>query len=133
MASRWLFKEEPDNYSFERLCADGSTSWRGVRNPVAQKNLRAARPGDAVLYYHTGKVKSVVGLARVTTEPYPDVDDPALVVVDIAPERPLAQPVSLAQIKTMPEFADSPLVRIGRLSVVPITAAQWRAIESLQR
>lgn len=133
MANRWLFKEEPENYPYERLVVDGSTAWRGVRNAVAQKNLRAARPGDRVLYYHTGKVKAVVGIAEVITEPYQDPDEERLVAVDIAPIAALGAPVTLAQIKELSEFADSPLVRIGRLSVVPITAAQWKAVERLSR
>lgn len=131
MANRWLFKEEPDSYSFEQFSEDGSTAWKGVRNAVAQRNLRATRPRDRVFYYHTGKVKAVVGVAEVITEPYPDPDDAKLVIVDIAPVRALAAPVRLAQIKELAEFSESPLVRIGRLSVVPITAAQWKAVERL--
>jgi len=131
MANRWLFKEEPDSYSYDRLERDGSTRWEGVRNPVAQKNLRSARPGDPVFYYHTGKVKAVVGIAEVASEPTPDPKSPKLVYVEIRPVRRLARPVTLAEIKALELFAESPLVRIGRLSVVPVTAPQWKAVEKL--
>jgi predicted RNA-binding protein with PUA-like domain len=133
MAKRWLFKEEPGNYHFGRLEEDGSATWDGVRNNWAQKNLRSIRTGDAVLYYHTGKERAVVGIAEVTTDPYPDPTDDSLVVVDIEPVRRLERPVKLAEIKASPEFDESPLVRMGRLSVVPITAGQWKVIEKLAR
>lgn len=133
MAKRWLFKEEPGNYHFGRLEEDGAATWDGVRNNWAQKNLRAASSGDRVLYYHTGKERAVVGIAEITSDPYADPSDDSLVVVDIAPVRRLERPVTLAEIKTVDEFADSPLVKMGRLSVVPITAEQWKTIEKLAR
>ena len=133
MAKRWLFKEEPSNYHFGRLEEDGSTLWDGVRNNWAQKNLRSVRTGDQVLYYHTGKERAVVGIAAVTSDPYPDPADESLVVVDVEPVRRLERPVKLAEIKASEEFADSPLVRIGRLSVVPITAKQWKVVERIER
>lgn len=131
MPKRWLFKEEPRNYNYAKLEKDGSTIWDGVRNNWAQKHLRSANAGDLVLYYHTGNERAVVGTARITSEPYADPGDDSLVVVDIAPVQRLARPVTLAEIKASDEFAESPLVRIGRLSVVPITAKQWKVIEKL--
>lgn len=133
MAKRWLFKEEPGNYPFDRLLEDGSTVWSGVRNNWAQKNLRAASEGDEVLYYHTGKERRVVGIARITSAPYPDPEDDGLVVVDVEPVERLDNPVTLAQIKQEGCFADSPLVKMGRLSVVPISAEQFRRIRELAR
>lgn len=133
MPKRWLFKEEPGNYAFDRLLEDGSAVWSGVRNNWAQKNLRAASEGDEVLYYHTGRERRVVGVARITTDPYPDPNDQGLVVVDVEPVRRLDHPVTLAQIKQEECFADSPLVKMGRLSVVPITAAQFKRVQQLAK
>lgn len=133
MAKRWLLKEEPGGYSFERLLQDGGTQWSGVRNRLAQRNLRQARAGDGVLYYHTGKERAVVGIAEIAGDPYPDPADESLVVVDVRPVRKLARAVGLAEIKAQECFADSPLVRMGRLSVVPVTPEQWRLIERLGR
>lgn len=131
----WLVKEEPENYSFDRLVADGSTVWSGVRNPLAQKNLRAMKKGDRVLYYHTGKEKAVVGIAKVSVPAYPDPADPAgsRVVVELVPERKLRRPVTLAEIKASGRFADFPLVRMPRLSVMPVTERQWEMIEQMSR
>lgn len=131
--NRWLLKEEPDNYHFDRLLEDGSTAWSGVRNNWAQKNMRRARKGDSVLYYHTGRERSVVGIARVASDPYPDPGDESLVVFDVQPVKKLDRPVTLAEIKQLDCFSESPLVRMGRLSVVPITDAQWKAVEELAR
>ncbi len=131
MPKRWLFKEEPGNYPFDRLLEDGSTVWSGVRNNWAQKNLRAATEGDEVLYYHTGRERRVVGIARITSDPYPDPADDRLVVVDVEPVRRLDQPVTLTQIKREECFAESPLLKMGRLSVVPLTAAQFRRVTRL--
>jgi predicted RNA-binding protein with PUA-like domain len=129
----WLFKEEPSNYSFEQFTKDGGTSWAGVRNPLAQKHLRSVRKGDRVFYYHTGNEKAVVGIARATSEPYPDPNDKSgkLVVVDIAPVRPLKRPVTLAEIKASKAFASFPLTRLPRLSVMPVSEAEWKEIERL--
>ena len=128
----WLLKTEPGTYSFDDLEREGRARWDGVANPVALRNLRAMKKGDRVLVYHTGSEKSVVGTAEVVREAYPDpkAKDERLVVVDIEPRGRLARPVTLAEIKGMPEFAESPLVRQGRLSVVAIGAAQWRAVEA---
>ena len=127
----WLLKTEPSAYAYDDLERDGRAVWDGVTNPVALRNLRNMKEGDRALVYHTGDEKAAVGLAVVARAAYPDpkAKDPRLVVVDLTPAGRLKRPVTLAEIKAMPVFADSPLVRQGRLSVVPLTAAQWRAIE----
>jgi predicted RNA-binding protein with PUA-like domain len=131
----WLFKEEPAHYSFDDLVRDGRTDWSGVKNPLAQKHLRAVRRGDRILYYHTGKEKAVVGIATATTGPRPDPADPSgrRVAVAIAPVRRLSRPVTLAAIKSERALAAFPLVRLSRLSVMPVTPREWAAIERLAR
>ena len=128
---RWLVKEEPENYSYARFQADGRTVWAGVRNPVAQKNLRAMKKGDRVFFYHTGKVKAVIGTATVAVAAYPDPKSPNLVVVELAAGKPLKRPVTLAEIKADKRFATMPLVRIARLSVQPVSDDEWDMIEAL--
>jgi predicted RNA-binding protein with PUA-like domain len=129
----WLVKEEPGSYSFDRLVKDGGTTWSGVRNPLAQKHLRSMRPGDRVFYYHTGSERAIVGTARVATEPKPDPGDPAgrRVAVELVPIAALPQPVPLAALKAEDAFADHPLVRIGRLSVMPVSDREWKVVERL--
>ena len=129
----WLLKTEPGDYSWDQLEKAGRARWDGVRNPAALRNLAAMQLGDRVLVYHTGDEKAVVGLAEVVKAAYPDPKYPEgkLVVVDLEARARLARPVTLAEIKALAVFADSPLVRQGRLSVVPLTAAQWKAIEGL--
>jgi predicted RNA-binding protein with PUA-like domain len=129
----WLFKEEPANYSFDAFVKDKKTVWSGVRNPVAQKHLHAVKKGDRVFYYHTGKEKSVVGIAKALADAYPDPNDATgkAAVVEIAPVKKLARPVTLAEIKADPAFKTFPLVRISRLSVMPVTDGEWKRIESL--
>jgi predicted RNA-binding protein with PUA-like domain len=131
----WLLKTEPSGYSYDDLEKEGRAVWDGVTNPVALKNLRAMKAGDRVFIYHTGDEKAVVGRAEVVRAAYPDpkAKDPRLVVVDVKPAGRLKRPVTLAEIKAMPLFAESPLVRQGRLSVVPLTAAQEKAIEDAGR
>jgi len=131
----WLFKEEPQSYSFDDLVRDGSTSWSGVRNPLAQKHLRSITKGDRILYYHTGKVKAIVGVARAMSAPVADPADRSgrRVSVTIAPLRPLESPVTLAEIKASQRFTAFPLVRIPRLSVMPVSDREWAAIERLSR
>jgi predicted RNA-binding protein with PUA-like domain len=131
----WLFKEEPASYSFDRFTKDGGTSWAGVRNPLAQKHLRSVKKGDRVFYYHTGSEKAVVGIARATSDAYPDPADKAgkLVVVDVAPVRALERPVTLAEIKASKAFASFPLTRLPRLSVMPVSDAEWKEIERMSR
>lgn len=129
----WLVKEEPSNYAFATLVQDGKTVWAGVKNPLAQKHLRSMAKGDRVFYYHTGNEKAVVGIAKAITDPYPDPSDKTgkLVVVDLAPVKALARPVTLAAIKADPFFADFALTRMPRLSVMPVTDAQWERIRAL--
>ena len=131
----WLVKEEPENYSFDQFVADGKTVWSGVKNPVAQRNLRAMKKGDRVFFYHTGKEKAIIGTAKVSVVAYPDPKDKTgkLVVVELVPDKKLKRPVTLAEIKAAGRFADSPLVRIPRLSVMPMTKDQWEAIEAMAR
>jgi predicted RNA-binding protein with PUA-like domain len=128
---RWLVKEEPENYSFAQLQADGKTVWAGVKNPVAQRHLRTMKKGDRVFFYHTGKEKAVVGTATVAVEAYPDPKHASLVVVELAAGKPLKRPVTLAEIKADKRFAAMPLVRIPRLSVQPVTDEEWDLIESM--
>jgi predicted RNA-binding protein with PUA-like domain len=134
MAS-WLFKEEPDHYSMEQLFRDKRTVWDGVENNLALKHLRSVQKGDRVLYYHTGSEKAVVGVMEVVKGPYrdPTRDDARFVVVDVKPLRRLDRPVSLAEIKANPKFADFALVRNSRLSVMPVTDWQWAEIERLSK
>jgi predicted RNA-binding protein with PUA-like domain len=133
MAGRWLVKSDPETYSFEDLRRDRKTVWDGVANPVALKHLRAMRRGDEVLVYHTGKERAVVGRARVESDPYTDpsagASGPA--VVDLAAGEPLPRPVSLAEIKADPFFAELALVRQGRLSVMPVPEPLWERIGEL--
>jgi predicted RNA-binding protein with PUA-like domain len=131
----WLLKTEPGTYSYDDLEREGRTRWDGVTNPVALRHLRAMKAGERALVYHTGAEKAVVGLAEVVKAAYPAgaEGETRLVVVDLEPRGRLARPVTLAEIKQLAVFADSPLVRQGRLSVVPLDAAQWRAIETRGR
>ena len=125
----WLFKTDPETYSFQDLAAKTSGDvWDGVKNAVALKHLAGAREGDRVLIYHTGAEKAIVGLARVTRSPYPDPkgDDAKLVVLDVKAERAVPRPVSLAEIKGDPLYRDFALVRIGRLSVMPVPETLWK-------
>lgn len=130
MPNHWLLKTEPSTYSWDDLEREKTAVWDGVSNPVALKNLAAMKPGDDVLIYHTGDEKTVVGVARVTKAAYPDpkAKDGKLLVVDIAPVRMLARPVTLADIKSDPLFKESPLVRQGRLSVVSLNDEQFRKL-----
>ena len=131
----WLFKQEPECYSYADLERDGQTVWDGITNSLAQRNLRQVRAGDRVLLYHTGKEKAVVGQMRVTGDPRPDPggDDPRAVVVEVAPVRAWKRPVPLAKIKEDPLLADWELVRLPRLSVMPVTDEQWRRVEEMGR
>jgi predicted RNA-binding protein with PUA-like domain len=129
----WLFKEEPSHYSFDALVKDKKTVWSGVRNPVAQRNLRSVAKGDRIFYYHTGDEKSVVGIAKALGDAYPDPDDAAgkAYVVEVGPVKKLQRPVTLKEIKGDAWFKDFALVRISRLSVMPVTDAEWKRIETL--
>jgi predicted RNA-binding protein with PUA-like domain len=129
----WLFKEEPTHYGFDAFVKDKKAVWSGVKNPLAQKHLRAVRNGDRIFYYHTGDEKAIVGTAKALGDAYPDPSDKSgkLSVVDIAPGKKLARPVTLKEIKADRAFADFPLVRISRLSVMPVTDAEWTRIEKI--
>jgi len=130
---KWLFKEEPTHYSYGDLARDKKTSWSGVRNPLAQKHLRSVRKGDLIFYYHTGDERAVVGVMKASGDAYPDPADRSgrLYAVDVAPVAKLHRPVTLAEIKADKRFADFVLTRMSRLSVMPVTDAQWKAIEGL--
>lgn len=126
----WLVKTEPGTYSYGDLEREGRAVWDGVKNPQAVKNMGAMAAGDRVFVYHTGDEKQVVGEARVVRAAYPDPKGgPRLLVIDLEPVRRLATPVTLAALKSDAAFADSPLLRQGRLSVVPLTAAQAKVID----
>jgi predicted RNA-binding protein with PUA-like domain len=131
----WLVKTEPSTYAYGDLAKAKRAVWDGVKNPVALRNLRAMKEGERVFVYHTGDEKAGVGEARVVRAAYPDpkASFPSQVVVDLEARGPLKRPVTLAEMKARSEFALSPLVRQGRLSVVPLTAAQVEAIETLAK
>jgi predicted RNA-binding protein with PUA-like domain len=131
--ANWLFKEEPETYSFADLQRDGATTWSGVANPQAQKNLRSVKKGDRVFFYATGKVKAVVGVMEVTADPAPDPADAAgkRVAVTVKPVRALAAPVALSAVKADEAFAGWELVKLPRLSVMPVPDALWKKIEKM--
>lgn len=128
--ANWLFKEEPSNYSYDDLVRDGKTSWTGVKNPLAQKHLRAVQKGDRIFFYHTGDEKAVVGIAKAGGDAYPDPADTSgkLYAVDVVPVKKLKSPVTLASIKADKAFADFPLTRMPRLSVMPVDEETWERI-----
>ncbi|HEX8029007.1 MAG TPA: EVE domain-containing protein [Vicinamibacterales bacterium] len=129
----WLVKEEPENYSYARFLADRTTIWAGVKNPVAQRNLREMKKGDRVFFYHTGKEKAIIGTATVSKTAYPDPKASNLVVVELAAGKALKRPVTLAEVKADKRFATMPLVRIARLSVQPVSDEQWEWIEGMSK
>ena len=132
-AMNWLFKEEPTHYGFDALVKDRKAVWSGVRNPLAQKHLRAVKRGDRIFYYHTGDEKSVVAIATALSDAYPDPGDTSgkASVVDVGPVKKLPRPVTLKEIKADKAFANFPLVRISRLSVMPVSDAEWTRIEKI--
>ncbi len=127
----WLLKTEPSSYSYADLAREKKTRWDGIKNPVALKYLKTASSGDQALIYHTGDEKACIGIAEIVSAAYPDPKNEALTVVDLKVVRALASPVTLATIKADAGFAESPLVRQGRLSFVPITDAQWKRVMAL--
>jgi predicted RNA-binding protein with PUA-like domain len=129
----WLVKSEPEAYSWDNLVRDGKTAWTGVRNYTARIHLNAMRVGDEVLFYHSVTDKSIVGIARVSKTAFPDTtaDEDGWVAVELAPVKPLAKPVTLAQIKIESSLKDIGLVRQGRLSVMPLKAAEYAKILKL--
>jgi predicted RNA-binding protein with PUA-like domain len=130
MKNFWLVKQEPSSYSWSDLLADGETEWTGVRNYTARNNLRRMRKGDEVLFYHSGVEKAVVGIAKVVRGPYPDstAKEGDWTAVDLAPSKSLRRSVTLRQIKSAPQLNGIQLIRQSRLSVMPVTAAEFRAI-----
>jgi predicted RNA-binding protein with PUA-like domain len=130
MPGYWILKSEPSTYSYADLVRDGRTVWDGIRNAQALIHLRTMKEGDRALFYHTGDEKAIVGLARIASDPYPDPNGASekLVVVDLAPEKPLRHPVPLAAVKADPAFASLGLVRHSRLSVVPVPPDQWKRL-----
>jgi predicted RNA-binding protein with PUA-like domain len=133
MPQYWILKTEPSEFSFQQLLAGRTAGWDGVSNALALKHLRTVATGDRALIYHTGDERALVGLALVSRGAYPDpkLHDPKRVVIDVTADRPLARPVTLAEIKGDPAFADLGLVRISRLSVIPVTAEQWKRLTAL--
>jgi predicted RNA-binding protein with PUA-like domain len=131
----WLLKTEPGTYSYDDLLRDKRATWDGVTNALALKHLRTINKGDLVLIYHTGDERAAVGVAEVTKAAYadPKEDDEKLVVIDLKPKAKLAKPVTLAQMKADPTFAGFDLLRIGRLSVVPVPDAMWKRIDELSK
>lgn len=129
-AGFWLVKQEPETYSWDDLVRDGRTDWTGVRNFQARNNLRQMKVGEAVLFYHSGESKSVVGIAEVAKTGYPDptADDAQWVAVDIKPVKPLKQPVTLSAMRENPKLSNLLLLRHTRLSVVPVTKAEFETI-----
>jgi predicted RNA-binding protein with PUA-like domain len=126
----WLFKEEPTHYSFADLERDGETAWDGISNALALQYLRQVRPGDTVAYYHTGNEKAIVGVLKVVAA---EAGDDRNSTVRVRPVRRLQSPVTLGQLKADPALASWELLRLPRLSVVPVTPAQWARIEELSR
>ncbi|PWT87705.1 MAG: EVE domain-containing protein [Acidobacteria bacterium] len=128
--SYWLFKSDPETYGYDDLERDKQTVWDGVSNPVALRNMRGCKKGDTVIIYHTGDEKSMVGLAEIVKEAYPDPKqkDPKLVVVEIKANGRLKKTVTLAEVKARKEFADFALVRQSRLSVMPVNETQWKLL-----
>ena len=126
----WLLKSEPSSYSWDKLVADKSTEWNGVRNYQAANNLKAMEKGDRAFFYHSNEGLEIVGIAEIAKEAYPDPTDKTgrFVMVDIKPVMPVKTPVTLAAMKAEPKLKDLALVRQGRLSVSPVTAEEWRVI-----
>lgn len=129
----WLVKSEPDVYSWDQLVADGSTFWDGVRNYAARNNLRDMKVGDKLLYFHSGDEKQIVGLAEVIKEAYqdPTTEEDAWVCVDVKPVKKYAKPLTLKSIKQTESLKDIALIKLMRLSVVPILPEEFAIIESM--
>ncbi len=127
--ARWLVKSDPESYAYDDLARDGSTDWSGVHNALALRHLRGMRPGDGILFYHSGAERAVVGLARVTSLPRPDLrDDRGSWLVDIAAVRRLRSSISLAELRPDRSLRRLPLITFSRLSVMPVRDEEWRAI-----
>ena len=126
--AHWLMKSEPQSYGWDDLVRDGGTEWDGVRNNAARLHLKAMRSGDEAFLYHSMSDKAVVGIMRVARGPQPDPRDPDWVSVKVEPVRPLARPMTLAEIKAEPRLARMELIRQSRLSVAPVTEEEWTLI-----
>ena len=128
--AHWLFKSEPSAWSYEEVAGLGAagTDWSGVRNHTAKLNMQAMKVGEQAFFYHTGKERAIVGIVKVIAEAHPDSTDSAWRAVDVAAVRPLPTPVSLEQIKTNQRLAGMVLVRLARLSVQPVTEAEWQIV-----
>ena len=129
----WLVKSEPFKYSWDNFVAEGQTMWNGVRNYAARNFLREMKKGDEVLFYHSNEGLEIVGIAQVVKEHYPDPtsEDPQWVVVDLKPLKKMKQSVSLATMKADKRLTEMKLIKIGRLSVSPVTGSEWKAIMEL--
>ena len=135
MANYWILKTDADTYAFDQLVRDRRTVWDGVSNALALRHIRSMAKGDQVFIYHSGDDKALVGLARVVSDPYldPKAKDPKLYVVEVEAGDQLARPVTLAEVKADPAFADLGLVRMSRLSVIPVPAGQWKRLLEMSR
>jgi predicted RNA-binding protein with PUA-like domain len=131
----WLVKSEPHTYSFDQLVKDGSTTWDGVRNYAARNHLKTMKKNDEVLYYHSMEGLEIVGIAKVSKEFFPDptIDDDTWVAVELKPVKKLKRPVSLTEVKKHPKLKDMALVRLGRLSVQPVTEEEWKIVLDLAK
>ncbi len=133
--SYWLIKSEPASWSWDQQVKKGVESWNGVRNHQAANNLKAMKKGDKAFFYHSNEGKEIVGIAEIVREAYPDPTDEKgrFVMVDVKAVEPLKKPVALAEIKTHPALSDMVLVHNSRLSVQPVTAAEWKTVISLSK
>lgn len=129
----WLMKSEPDAYSWEQLQKDGSTEWDGVRNNAARLHLRAMVPGDRALFYHSGDAKAAVGVMEISRAGQPDGPDGEWVSVAVKPVEALASPVTLKAMKAEPRLAQMQMIRQSRLSVSPVTDAEWAVVMKLAK
>lgn len=129
----WLLKTEPESWSWDQQLRRGAKGepWSGVRNPIARKNMRAMAKGDLAFFYHTGGEKAVVGVVKVIRAAYPDPEDEAWTLVDVAAVEPFAKPVTLAAVKSEPKLSEMTLVRNSRLSVQPVSDAEWKLIRKM--
>jgi predicted RNA-binding protein with PUA-like domain len=127
----WLVKTEPETFSWDAFTKDKKTTWDGVRNFQARSNMKSMAKGDVVFFYHTGDEKAIVGLAKVSSDPYPEPKDPDWVVVDLVPDKKLKNSVSLSQIKSEKRLTDMVLVRASRLSVQPVKENEFKIILEL--
>ena len=133
MSRQWLFKTEPSEYSYDDLERETKAVWDGVTNSLALKHLRQVRMGDEILIYHSGDVKAIIGLAQAVSDPYqnPREDDEKLIVINLKPKRRLVRPITLSEIKVIEEFKEFDLLRLPRLSVIPIPDNYWDRLQDL--